>query len=133
MTQTRLGSLIEALINIVIGYVVAIASQLAIFPLFGIHIALSTNLWIGLWFTVVSLVRSYIIRRWFNARLHRAAEALAATVHEEHNCRTDPAEAFEACRNCGRPVQVEHVDIFHVGKCKHCGAEFDSVCPAHEK
>lgn len=80
MTQTRLGSLIESAMNIAIGYVVAILSQLAIFPLFGIHIPLSDNLLIGLWFTAISLVRSYVIRRWFNARLHRAAEAVAKAV-----------------------------------------------------
>ena len=77
MTQSRLSSLIESLMNIAIGYVVALLSQLAIFPLFGVHLPLSSNLAIGGWFTVVSLVRSYIIRRWFNARLHRAALALA--------------------------------------------------------
>jgi hypothetical protein len=76
MHQSRLGSLIESLMNILIGYSVAIASQLIIFPQFGIHISLSTNLWIGVWFTLVSLVRSYIIRRWFNARLHRAAQLM---------------------------------------------------------
>ena len=77
MQQTRLGSLIESLLNIAIGYVVALLSQLVIFPLFDIHVPLSTNLWIGAWFTLISLVRSYIIRRWFNARLHSAAQAMA--------------------------------------------------------
>ncbi len=78
MTQTRLGSLIEACANVAIGYLVALASQLVIFPLVGIHVPLSTNLWIGLWFTLISLARSYILRRWFNARLHSAAERIAA-------------------------------------------------------
>lgn len=77
MQQTRLGSLIESLMNIVIGYGVALLSQLAIFPMFDIHIPLSTNLWIGVWFTLISLIRSYIIRRWFNARLHKAAQKIA--------------------------------------------------------
>jgi hypothetical protein len=72
-----MGSLIESLMNITIGYVVALASQLALFPLFDIHVPLSTNLWIGAWFTAISLVRSYIIRRWFNARLHAPAQAMA--------------------------------------------------------
>jgi hypothetical protein len=76
--QTRLGSLIESIINILIGYGVALLSQIAIFPLFGIHVGIKTNLWIGAWFTVISLIRSYVIRRWFNARIHRAAERLAA-------------------------------------------------------
>ena len=82
MTQTRLGSLIESAINIVIGYGVALISQLIIFPKFDIHISLETNLWIGAWFTAVSLARSYIIRRWFNARLHRAAMALAKEIEK---------------------------------------------------
>ncbi len=77
MQQTKLGSLYESLMNIIIGYCVAIGSQLLIFPLFGIHIPLSSNLLIGAWFTVISLARSYIIRRWFNARLHAAAVRLS--------------------------------------------------------
>ena len=75
--QSRLQSFIESLMNIAIGYGVALVSQLVLFPLFDIHIPLSSNLWIGAWFTVISLVRSYIIRRWFNARLHRLAVAMA--------------------------------------------------------
>jgi hypothetical protein len=57
----------EAVANVVIGYVVAIAAQMAIFPLFGIHIPPSEHLAIGLLFTVVSLARSYLLRRLFNA------------------------------------------------------------------
>lgn len=72
MTQSKLESFIESLVNILIGYTVALASQLVLFPLFDIHISLSTNLWIGLWFTIISLVRSYLIRRFFNQRLKRA-------------------------------------------------------------
>ena len=77
MNQTKLGSLIESMMNIAIGYGVALMSQIIIFPLFGIVVSLSTNLWIGAWFTLISLVRSYVIRRWFNARLHAAAQAVA--------------------------------------------------------
>lgn len=64
--QTRIQSAIEAVANVAVGYVVAILSQIAVFPLFGIHVPLSSNLAIGAWFTVISLVRSYILRRWFN-------------------------------------------------------------------
>lgn len=77
MQQTKLGSLIESLMNIAIGYGVALISQVILFPFFDIHISLETNLWIGVWFTVISLIRSYVIRRWFNARLHAAALRLA--------------------------------------------------------
>lgn len=73
--QTKIQSLIEAWANVVVGYLVAIASQLLVFPLFGIHIPLSSNLAIGAWFTVISLVRSYVLRRWFNGLKFRAAQA----------------------------------------------------------
>jgi hypothetical protein len=77
MQQTKLGSLIESIMNILIGYGVALISQILVFPMFDIHVSLETNLWIGAWFTVISLVRSYVIRRWFNKRLHNAAMKLA--------------------------------------------------------
>jgi hypothetical protein len=48
---------------------VAVASQIAILPLFGVHLPLADNLAIGGYFTVISLVRSYAVRRLFN-RLH---------------------------------------------------------------
>jgi len=77
MNQTRIGSLIESFMNICIGYLVALLSQIIIFPMFDIHVSLSDNLLIGAYFTGISLVRSYVIRRWFNARLHNAAQSLA--------------------------------------------------------
>ncbi len=77
MNQTRRGSLIEAGANILIGYGIAVGSQLVVFPWFGIHVSFSTNIWIGVWFTAISLVRQYVLRRWFNARLHRASMQLA--------------------------------------------------------
>lgn len=66
MTQPRLHSAIESVANVAIGYAAALVTQLAVFPLFGIAVTLSDNLAISLIFTVVSLVRSYAIRRIFN-------------------------------------------------------------------
>lgn len=68
--QSRLSSFIESLTNVAIGYFVALASQLVIFPLVGVEASFSQNLLIGAFFTVVSIVRSYIIRRWFNGLTH---------------------------------------------------------------
>ena len=68
--QTKIESFIEASTNVFIGYWVAIGSQLLIFPLFGVHIPLASNLMIGVWFTVVSFIRSYALRRWFNTSYH---------------------------------------------------------------
>lgn len=68
MSQTRLHSAAESLANVAIGYAIAVASQLLIFPIFDIHISLSDNLLIGGYFTLISIARSYAVRRWFNRR-----------------------------------------------------------------
>lgn len=77
MNQTRLGSLYEALINTVIGFSINYLANLLIFPHFGFHISLTTNFFMGLIYTFISVVRSYCIRRFFNARLHAFAQRLA--------------------------------------------------------
>lgn len=77
MTQTRLGSLYEALFNILIGYTINFTANMLILPAFGFHITVVQNLAIGVLFTIISVARQYVIRRWFNAKLHRAAALLA--------------------------------------------------------
>ncbi len=65
MSQSRTMSLVEAVTNVLIGYGVAVATQILVFPLFGFAASLQDNLAIGLVFTAVSLVRSYALRRIF--------------------------------------------------------------------
>lgn len=64
--QSKKMSFYESLTNVTVGYVFAVASQLIIFPLFGIYLPLSDNLIMGLYFTVLSVIRSYALRRVFN-------------------------------------------------------------------
>lgn len=64
--QSKTQSFVESLTNVSIGYMIAVLSQLVIFPLFGIYLPMQDNLLIALYFTVISLVRGYVIRRWFN-------------------------------------------------------------------
>jgi hypothetical protein len=68
--QTKKQSLFESITNVTVGYGVALLSQIIIFPVFGIEATIKDNLMIGLFFTVVSIVRSYCLRRFFNW-LHR--------------------------------------------------------------
>ena len=63
--------------NVFIGYVVSLLVQLIVYPLFGATFTFSQNIQIGLIFMAVAIVRSYVIRRWFNARIHAAALKLA--------------------------------------------------------
>jgi len=64
--QTRRFSFLESLVNVGIGYGVAVLTQVVVFPLFGIRVPLRDNLVIGAIFTVISVVRSYTVRRVFN-------------------------------------------------------------------
>lgn len=67
VTQSRRASAVEACCNVALGYIIAIGAQMLIFPHFGINVSMQDNLAIGAAFTVVSLVRSYVLRRVFNA------------------------------------------------------------------
>ena len=58
-------SLIEAITNVAVGYGVAVLTQVAVFPLFGLYASLSQNLWLGAVFTIASILRSYALRRLF--------------------------------------------------------------------
>ena len=69
--QPRLYSFQESVWNIIVGYGIAVLSQMMVFPMFGIYVPLGTNLRIGLWFTGISLIRSYILRRYFELRWNR--------------------------------------------------------------
>ena len=65
MTQSRRLSLTEAVTNVAVGYVLAVITQIMVFPWFGIHPSLGENLAIGSMFTGISLLRSYVLRRLF--------------------------------------------------------------------
>lgn len=64
--QSRRASFAEALINVAVGYGVALAAQAVIFPMCGVYISLGAHIATGGWFTLVSILRSYILRRVFN-------------------------------------------------------------------
>ena len=64
--QSRLMSVVEASTNVLIGYLVSVAANIIILPLFGYNVTIGDSFAIGLAFTAVSLVRSYVLRRAFN-------------------------------------------------------------------
>ena len=67
MKQSRTMSMIEAATNVVVGYVLAIVTQIVVFPWFGIETGLTEHMAIGLAFVGVSLTRGYLLRRLFDA------------------------------------------------------------------
>jgi len=67
MGQTRLGSFVEAWANIAVGFGVNWSCNMLFLPLFGFDSLTAAKAFgIGVVFTVVSLVRQYVLRRWFN-------------------------------------------------------------------
>lgn len=81
MSQSRLSSFIEAWVNVAIGFWISFASNMLILPRFGFTPSFTQNLQIGLLFTVISIVRSYVVRRWFNSFIVRAANKMAGDTN----------------------------------------------------
>ena len=67
MKQSRAMSLVESVANVVVGYGIAVASQILIFPAFGLHLTMAQNLKLAAAFTVISICRSFALRRLFEA------------------------------------------------------------------
>ena len=65
MKQSRTMSLVEAFANVAVGYGIAVITQIVVFPLFGLTTTLAENMAMGAIFTVVSIARSYCLRRTF--------------------------------------------------------------------
>ncbi|MDD3445267.1 MAG: hypothetical protein PHS60_07640 [Zavarzinia sp.] len=63
MKQSRLMSLVEAVANVIVGYGVAVTTQLVVFPWFGLPARLDDAMAIGAIFTIISIVRSFLLRR----------------------------------------------------------------------
>lgn len=66
MAQSKKRSFQEACLNIAIGFGISLLANIIVFPWFGIHVPLMTDIYITLVFTIISLVRSYLLRRWMN-------------------------------------------------------------------
>ena len=66
MKQSKFQSLIESVVAVGSGFFVALAVQLLIFPLYDIEITLFQNVQIVMILTVTSIIRVYIVRRYFN-------------------------------------------------------------------
>lgn len=64
--QSKKASVVEVIVNVLLGYTVAVTAQYFIFPWFGLYVTLADNMLMGLIFTVVSIIRSYCLRRMFN-------------------------------------------------------------------
>lgn len=70
--QSPTMSLVESITNVVIGFLLAFLTQVTVFPMLGLVVSFGDNVLIGSIFTLVSIIRSFALRRLFEAvRIHR--------------------------------------------------------------
>lgn len=66
--QTKRQSLIETLTSVFVGWLIGVILNMLVLPLFDYNVSLTDGVLISIIFTAVSVIRSYIIRRWFNSK-----------------------------------------------------------------
>lgn len=64
--QKKLHSFIEALFNTVFGFGISMVANLIVLPWFGFKVSVHDAFNIGVIFTIISIIRSYVLRRLFN-------------------------------------------------------------------
>lgn len=69
MNQSKKQSLTETVISTFIGLAVSLITQIVVFPLYGMEVSFNQNIQITIIFTVVSIARGYLVRRYFNKKL----------------------------------------------------------------
>jgi hypothetical protein len=89
-------SLVEAVANVVVGYGVAVATQILVFPVFGIYMTWPENLKLAAAFTLISIVRSFALRRLFEAIRSRKTERQTA-AREGQRCQNPVVFRREFC------------------------------------
>ena len=66
--QSKKQSLIETLTSVFVGWLIGVILNLTVLPLFDYDITVVDSLLVSLIFTVISVVRGYLIRRFFNSK-----------------------------------------------------------------
>ena len=66
--QTKKWSMIETLTNVGIGWFISFIANMLVLPLFGYNINLTDGVLISIIFTAISVIRGYVVRRWFNSK-----------------------------------------------------------------
>lgn len=68
MSQSRGMSFAESLANVAVGLMVSAAVNLAVMPLFDLYPTPGDAIGLAAIFTIISIARSYVLRRMFNKR-----------------------------------------------------------------
>lgn len=80
MDQSRIGSLIETILNTLIGFVISFVAWPIAALLFSMEYSNAQHFQMTAFFTAISVARGYVIRRWFNGKLKRASNNIAHKI-----------------------------------------------------
>jgi membrane protein implicated in regulation of membrane protease activity len=68
MSQTKKASFMEAVMNTVVGYGLSVLTYQLVMPILGYNTSLKENVILVAVLSVVSIIRNYLIRRFFAKR-----------------------------------------------------------------
>ena len=66
--QSKKQSFIETFTSVFVGWVIGVILNMLVLPLFDYDVSLTDGVLISIIFTIVSVIRSYLIRRFFNSK-----------------------------------------------------------------
>ena len=81
--QSKLDSFIEAWLNVLIGFGISVLANFVIFPWVGVNASTGQILWIGAGMTLVSVARSYLVRRFANKHLSQVRAKMVEFFRKE--------------------------------------------------
>ena len=87
--QSKLDSFIEAWLNVLIGFGISVLANFVIFPLVGIGASTTQIITVGIFMTIVSVIRSYIVRRFCQANLRNMVQYMLGAFDNCFNKHTE--------------------------------------------
>lgn len=131
MNQTKLESWIEVFFNYLTGFLIAYTVYaMLVIPTAWLK---ESPFWVTTLFTLVSVIRSYLWRRFFNAGLHSVVHRLVKTTPNAVREFTRKT----TCRIRGHQYPGCSFDPYHLYFCQRCGKEqfdrsFEDIDPTPE-
>lgn len=98
MAQSKLMSLVEALANNAVAFIISVLANFAVLPLFGFNVKFGQSVCITIIFTAISIVRTYLVRRgftWWEGMRKELGESYEPT--SDHDADTSSREELGSC------------------------------------
>ncbi len=126
MKQSRLASFIESAINIAVGFGISLGAQMLFLPMLGVQISHAQNFSFALIMTVISLARSFILRRIFEAlHIRRPLSPFMQAVIAERFRQVD-GEGYDSNHDDDHgPGELAQAGVCYVEFAQGCHGDHD--------